>query len=169
MKPSIAAMFGFAAMLGASTGHAQQIDPHILYESKCGTCHVPHAGEFVSQSVVVDGTELIGNSTQIPVRTFLQTGHGRLSNSEIDTMMEHLETIQDSGQLFIRKCTICHGRAVVLSELNLIMKEGEPWGRYTGRKIEVFLQDHGRLTQDEIPIIMGAFVRQLVPADGVEN
>lgn len=169
MKPVFAALAGIGMLLGSQPALAEQNNPHALFETKCASCHVPHAGEFVSQSIIADGTELIGTATQIPVRKFLETGHGRLSDDDIDIMMDHLNSIHDSGQLFLRKCTICHGRAVVLSELNLILKDGEPWGRYTGRKVEDFLQDHGRLSEDEIPIIMGAFVRQLASPDDTEN
>lgn len=161
IAPWMLAVVGLMAL--ASPALANETDPHLLFETKCGTCHVPHGGEFVAQSVIADGTELIGKSSQMPVRGFLEAGHGRLSDVEIEVMMDHLTSIQDSGQLFMDKCTICHGRAVVLSQLSLVLRDGEPWGRYTDRRVEEFLQNHGRLTQDEIPIIMGAFVRQLVP------
>lgn len=158
---------GLAALLcAASFGpvQAQGMDAHTLFETKCGGCHVPHAGDFVAQSVVTGGDGLVGKTNNMPVQSFLEAGHGRLSPAEITLILEHLETVQDSGQLFLNKCSVCHGRAIVLSQLNLIIKDDQLWGRYTDRKIDEFLFGHGRLTQDEIPVIMGAFVRQLVPA-----
>lgn len=147
---------------GLSPAHAQGVDAHTLYETKCGGCHVPHAGDFVAQSVITSGEGLVGKNSNMPVQSFLEAGHGRLSPAEITLIMDHLQTVQDSGQLFLTKCSVCHGRAIVLSQLNLILKDDQLWGRYTDRKIEEFLVGHGRLTEDEIPIIIGAFVRQLV-------
>lgn len=160
-------MAGFLALtcsIGLGTAQAQGIDAHTLFETKCGGCHVPHAGDFVAKSVVATGGGLVGKNNNMPVQSFLEAGHGRLSAPEITLMMEHLETVQDSGQLFLNKCSVCHGRAIVLSQLNLIIRDDQLWGRYTDRKIDEFLIGHGRLTEDEIPVIMGAFVRQLVPS-----
>lgn len=151
----------FAASCGLA--QAQGLDAHTVFETKCGGCHVPHAGDFVAQSVIATGDGLVGKNSNMPVQSFLEAGHGRLSPPEITLIMDHLETVQDSGQLFLTKCSVCHGRAIVLSQLNLILKDDQLWGRYTGRKIDEFLVGHGRLTEDEIPVIVGAFVRQLVP------
>ena len=140
---------------------AQAIDPHELYEQQCGGCHTPHAGDFVHESLVKSEGRVLGRESGEELRTFLKAGHGKLSAEEIDVMVDHLTAIQQSGRLFHRKCRICHERAVVLARRDLILRNGELFGRYTDRKMETFLSNHGRLTSDEVSEMVEVLKRQL--------
>ncbi|MBV2359074.1 hypothetical protein KUH32_04740 [Thalassococcus sp. CAU 1522] len=142
-------------------GAQSQDDPHGLYEIRCGGCHAPHAGDFVFDSLTTGATGLVGVKTGLPVRDFLASGHGRLSDDEIDRVVALLQTVFDGGHLFRDKCLICHDRAVVLARTKLIVKGGVLTGRYTGRDIPEFLKIHGRLTPEEVPAVARMLERQL--------
>lgn len=154
-------MMAAALLAAASAGHAQDIDPHALYESACAGCHRAHSGDFVFESMTMTGAGLEGKTTGKLVADLLGAGHGRLSSAETDTLIAHFEAINSGGQLFQDKCFICHERAVVLSRLKLVEEDGRLVGRYTGRDIEAFLHEHGRLTLDEIPIILERLQSQM--------
>jgi len=145
----------------AGGGFAQSIDPHDLYEQQCGGCHTPHAGAFVHESLVKSEGRVLGRESGEELRAFLEAGHGKLSADEIDVMVDHLTAIQHSGRLFHRKCRVCHERAVVLTRRELILRDGEPFGRYTDRKMATFLANHGRLTSDEVSKMVEVLKRHL--------
>lgn len=140
---------------------AQTLDPHVIYESRCAGCHAPHAGDFVLDSLTMDDNILVGRKSGHSVEAFLLSGHGRLSPEETAALLDHLLFIQQSGGLFKDKCGICHSRMVDLARTHLIERDGVIYGRYSGRNIPDFLQGHGRLHGDEIPVILSAFQRQL--------
>lgn len=140
---------------------AQGIDPHQLYEQRCGGCHVAHAGTFVHESLIASEGGVFGRSSGDELGAFLRAGHGEVSAKEIEAIIEHFTSILRSGRLFHKKCRICHDRAVILARRELIMKDGELIGRYTRRNIRQFLLDHGRLNADELPKLLDALKRQL--------
>ncbi len=140
---------------------AQTIDPHRLYEQRCGGCHTPHAGDFVRGTLVMSDGKLLGRRTGHEVRAFLEAGHGKLTPDEVESMVDHLMNIQRSGGLFEKKCIICHDRAVKLARSELVIKDGRLVGRYSKRDIEVFLASHGRLKADEVLKMVDVLKRQL--------
>ncbi len=152
----------FATLAVAPSGAgADVIDPHQLYEQRCGNCHEPHAGDFVHDNLVLSDGEVLGRKTGRELRAFLDAGHGNLIADEIASMVAHLTSIQQSGRLFRDKCIICHDRAVELARHHLIITDGELVGRYSKRNIERFLSGHGRLTDDEVPRMVDVLKRQL--------
>jgi len=62
---------------------------------------------------------------------------------------------------------MCHSRAVGLARGRLILSDGKLVGRYTGRDIEAFMENHGRLEGAEVSTIVRMLERQLTnePAD----
>ncbi len=148
------------AMCGAAP-RAEAMDPHALYEQRCVRCHAAHAGTFVPEALERRGDQIVGRKTGRDLRSFLADGHGKLKPPEIDVMVDHLESILRSGALFRRKCLICHERAVVVARRWLIVREGKLIGRYSGRAMDTFLQNHGRLEGAEIELMLGVLTRQL--------
>lgn len=145
---------------------ARNIDPHGLYEQRCSGCHSAHAGQFVHDKLERLDEEIVGRGTGRELRSFLTAGHGNLAPPEIDAMVAHLAAILERGALFREKCLICHGRAVTLARSELILRDGRLVGRYSGRDIAAFLQNHGRLELAQIPTIVEMFERQLSTESG---
>ena len=156
--------FLFAVLSSGLAGGApaQQTDPHAIYENNCGGCHAAHAGEFVTENTVLNSEgKLVGVVSGRSVADFLRRGHGRLTAAEIEILLDHFLSIEQTGRLFLEKCRICHDRAVRLARLKLILQDGELHGRYSGQPTANFLMAHGRLAPEDIPIIIDMLKRQL--------
>jgi cytochrome c5 len=151
------------AVLSIASGatSAQTLDPHVLYEERCAGCHAPHAGEFVPDNLARRGDQIVGRDSGKELRPFLAGGHGRLEPLEVDVMVAHLAAILEAGGLFREQCLICHDRAVVLARRELVLRGNRLVGRYSGRDIPVFLENHGRLNDSEIAIVLRMLERQL--------
>ncbi len=161
-------VLGFFLLLGGATKEtsAETIDPHELFERRCARCHGQHAGEFVPSSLVVQEGELVGRENGKALTAFLASGHGRLGPDEIEPMVAHLAAILERSGLFREKCLICHGRAVAFARDRLILFQGRPMGRYTGRDVEAFLRNHGRLGASQVTVIVQMLRQQLKDRDG---
>ena len=146
---------------GISPAVAQHINPHILYEQNCARCHAPHAGEFVVATTDFTENGLVGRMSEEPVRGILEDGHGRLTPVGIDVLMAQFESIQNSGRLFHEKCGICHDNARTLARLELVLRDDEIIGRYSGRDIALFLKSHGRMSGNEAGRMVEVLKRQL--------
>lgn len=145
----------------AASLNAQQSDPHLIYEQNCAACHLPHAGDFVSEELVVTDDGLAGKASGRRVLDFLEAGHGKLSDEEINLLIEQFEFIQESGRLFKEKCIICHDNAAELARLKLILSDNILIGRYTDRDVAKFLLQHGRLDASEAQKMVEVLTRQL--------
>ncbi|MDD9878587.1 MAG: hypothetical protein OXR84_14200 [Magnetovibrio sp.] len=154
-----------AAVAAGAAARADGIDPHRLYEKRCARCHVPHGGRFVRDNLERRGGEIIGRASGDTVLELLEEGHGRLKPAEVPAMMAHLAAILDSGAVFQRHCVICHGRAVDLARRELIVRDGELYGRYSRRPVAIFLATHGRQETAETGILVRMLKRQLVTAE----
>ncbi|MFD1157660.1 hypothetical protein [Roseovarius aestuarii] len=141
--------------------NAQQSDPHLIYEENCAECHVPHAGDFVSDKLVATDDGLAGKASGRPVIDYLKAGHGKLSDQEIDVLIEQFEFIQGTGRLFKEKCIICHDNAAKFARLKLILRDDILTGRYTDRDVAEFLLQHGRLDAFEAQKMVEVLKRQL--------
>lgn len=150
-----------AANLALPVG-AQDLDPHRIYEERCGSCHASHAGTFVRENIVRQDGQLKTRSGGRDLSAFLNAGHGKLAAPEIAALLAHFESILLAGGVYEEKCRICHDRAVDLARLQLIIKEDRLLGRYTGRDIGKFLQEHGRLDPMEIEKMIAVLRRQLL-------
>jgi len=151
-----------AFLVCASLADAQQINPHQIYEEKCAACHEPHGGDFVWGALREIEGNLIGLRSGKTVDSFLSRGHGQITQIEAETLLAHFVDIRASGQVFARKCRVCHESARELARLKLIEKDSCLTGRYSGRDIRTFLLGHGRLTEDEVEIVVDMLNRNLL-------
>lgn len=147
--------------IGSAAPAAQSLDPHALYEGRCAGCHAPHAGDFVPDNLTRRDGRIVGRDGGQELRAFLAGGHGRLEPLEVDVMVAHLAAILEAGGLYRENCLVCHDRAVVLARRELALRGDRLVGRYTGRDIALFLENHGRLEGPEIETILRMLERQL--------
>ena len=152
----------FSVVFWAFSVNAQQTDPHLIYEQNCAACHLPHAGDFVSEKLAATENGLIGKASGRPVIDYLKAGHGALSDDEIDVLIEQFEFIQGSGRLFKEKCIICHDNAAKFARLKLQLRDDILTGRYTDRDIADFLLQHGRLEPSEVQKMVEVLKRQIL-------
>ena len=150
------------AVFWAVCVNAQQLDPHFVYEQNCAACHTPHAGEFVAEKLAITNIGLVGKISGRLVRDFLEAGHGKLSDEEIDVLIEQFEFIHDSGALFRNKCVICHDNAAKFARIKLILRDDVLTGRYSNRDVAEFLLNHGRLDESEAQKMVEVLTRQLL-------
>lgn len=149
-------------MLTVGIAQAQPVDPHAVYELKCTRCHEDHARAFADQHLVVIDDRVIGKRRSRDLEYFLINGHGRLDPAEVRPLVAHLKSVIGADGLYERKCRMCHEPAVNFARIKLIIRDGKLMGRYSGHDIDAFMIDHGRVNQEEHPIIMDALRRQIV-------
>ena len=140
---------------------AGAVDPHAVYERRCARCHEGHAGDFVAKSLIRRDGRIVGRDSGIEIGAFLADGHGRLPAAELPVVVSHLAAIFESGGLFRTHCRICHDPAVTLARRELTLRDGRVVGRYSGRDIRTFMENHGRLEGAEVETIMRMLERQL--------
>lgn len=160
-SPAIVLYLLVLVFIGGPAALAQPIDPHELYEQRCAGCHAPHAGEFVHDNLKRLSNKIVGRDTGRELRSFLADGHGKLVPLEIDVIVVHLESILETGALFRENCIICHDRAVVLARRQLVLRNGRLLGRFSGRDIGIFLENHGRLKGAQIATVVEMLKGQL--------
>lgn len=151
----------FVLMLTVGIAQAQLVDPHAVYEQKCGRCHEDHARAFADQHLVVKDDRVIGKRRSRDLENFLINGHGKLEPAEVRPLVAHLKSVVDADGLYEKKCRICHEPAVDFARIKLIMVEDKLMGRYSKQNIDDFMIEHGRVSETEHAIIMDALKRQI--------
>lgn len=151
----------FVVILTAGIAQAEPVDPHAVYEQKYTRCHEDHARAFADQHLLVVDDRVIGKRRNRDLENFLINGHGKLAFAEVVPLVAHLKSVIGADGLYERKCRICHEPAVDFARIKLIVRDGRLLGRYSARDIDIFMAEHGRISQDEHPIIMDALKRQL--------
>lgn len=153
------------AFLLAGPSSAMALDPHAIYERACARCHQAHAGPFAEETLARRDDRVVSARDGRDLETFLEAGHGRLSPEDVSALLDLFNAILSANRLYDGKCRVCHDRGVVLARHELILRDGVLVGRYSGRPVETFLRHHGRLTDDELPVILAMLERQLRTAD----
>jgi hypothetical protein len=150
-----------AALVGLpATAQPLPIDPHKLFEEKCGRCH-EHAGTFAREKLTLENGEVLGLRSGKSVRKMLAGHYGELSNLEVDLILDMFRRQIESGGLFERKCRFCHNPASDFARRTLILRNGQLFGRYSGQSVEDLLTYHGRLEVDEGLLILDMLTWQL--------
>ncbi|WP_146193044.1 hypothetical protein [Maritimibacter sp. 55A14] len=109
---------------------------------------------------VVNG-RLVGSDGQ-DIEAFLAHHKGGLQGAELELFLEVFRAQLATGGLYRERCIFCHDPARDFARLNLIHRDGQLLGRYTGHDIAAFLPGHARLTEAEAARMtetLGAFLR----------
>ncbi|HEY0835626.1 MAG TPA: hypothetical protein VGE72_17115 [Azospirillum sp.] len=156
MRTRILALLLLAApMPGAPAAAA---DLHRLWDDRCAECH-GDAGDFARRTLTVTGGRLLGRRPERDLRAFLLRHQGGLPAEEADRVYGMLLAQAGMPPLFQERCGICHVKASDLVRDRLILRDGVLVGRYTGRPVAAFLENHGRVGADEGPVFVGLLAR----------
>ena len=143
---------------------AQAIDPHEVYERRCAQCHAPHAHGLAKAALTLKNGVVVLKASEAPLDLFLDRHPRGLPRAEAAALVRQFGAMLETGFLYQEKCIGCHDRASTLARLRLFERDGVLEGRYTYRDITEFLRNHGRLSPEEVDIILSMFRRQLAPA-----
>ncbi|MGI9421523.1 MAG: hypothetical protein ACR2RA_27150, partial [Geminicoccaceae bacterium] len=86
---------------------SQPIDPHELFEEKCGRCH-EHAGTFARKSLTIENGEVVGLRSGKAVLKTLPSHFGNLSDAEVGLIVDMFRRQIESGGLYQSRCRLCH-------------------------------------------------------------
>jgi hypothetical protein len=150
----IFALAVFAGALMGAAEAAEPLDPHALFEQRCGRCH-GHAGELARDKLAIVGDTLRGRSSGQELVPFLRRHGGGVNTAEAAALLDMFTRQVEAGGLFQERCRICHDPASGFARRTLIIDDdGRLRGRYTGNDIAEFLARHGRLRPEAIdPVV----------------
>jgi hypothetical protein len=137
---------------------ATGIDLHWFWDQRCHECH-GHAGDFARSQLRVEQGRLVGRHHTQDLRLFLgqhQNG-GAYASEMYDMLLAQAET----APLFQQKCARCHQSAAEFARSSLVEIDGVVSGRDSRRPIADILQKHGKLTSEEVPIVVESLTRVL--------
>lgn len=159
LRASILAMLAAVLM----TASAPAVDLHQFWDSRCADCH-GHAGPFARKHLKVEGGVLKGHKADRDLKLFLaQHETGEAMATAVYTMLLAQAQTQPVYQ---QKCAGCHETAAAFARQSLVMRNGVLTGRDNGRPVAEFLKRHGKLTPDEIPVVVEALTRVLAETQG---
>lgn len=137
---------GLVVAVAARGQPAEFLDLHEFFEERCGACH-GHAGALARDVLTLKDGELRGRHGD--VRAFLKRHHGPLADDEVEALYQMFSRQVEAGGAFKDRCGMCHRSASELARKSLIIVNGELAGRYSGRRIRLFLMGHGRLSAEK--------------------
>lgn len=144
---------------------AEPIDPHALFENRCGRCH-DHAGDLARETLLIEKGELVSKKSGQRLLDFLPDHFGKLAAEEVSVLSETFRQQILTDGLYQKKCRDCHGSARNLAARELVLRNGQLVGRYTGADIKRFLGYHGRLSDVEQTVVHDMLVWQLLRTEG---
>lgn len=109
--------------------------------------------------------QLVGRRSGRNLRDFLGNHFGRRDEEELETIYMELLRVARGGGRFRQECAICHVSAEALARESLTWRDGELYGRYSGRRIGEFLMGHGRLTTKADVDFFVEVLRRNMPAE----
>ncbi|MBL8564183.1 MAG: hypothetical protein JNM89_00530 [Hyphomicrobiaceae bacterium] len=161
------------ALLLATTTNAQDattktaapqttIDPHALYEQRCGSCHYEHGADLARKKLkIVDGTIRIARTGKA-VESLLAQHHGvTLTSEETAALVGLFDIGLRSKGVFQKHCALCHTSGVTFTRKSIAVKDGRLYARKAGTEIGPFLGQHSRATPSEIELLIEMMKYQL--------
>ena len=164
-KSPLFATLSILVALAPWTAMAQGAEWPGLYFEQCGNCH-GSADELLKERAALKDGVLLGRRSGQDIRAFLGRHFGQRSEADVATIYMELLRIAVRGGRFKQQCAICHVSAEELARKSLILRDGELFGRYSGRPIADFLTRHGRLPTQEDAAFFEQVLRRNLPGGG---
>lgn len=163
MKATNLRIIAFAlTVFTAISGGARADDYPGLYFDRCGRCHGTAEALFDRKAALRDG-KVVGRRSGRDLRVFLGSHFARRDKAEVDAIYAELLRFARDGGRFKQQCAICHVSAESLARESLVLRDGELFGRYSGRRITDFLLGHGRLATPADAAFFDKVLRRNLP------
>lgn len=147
---SLALAAGMLPVLAIAATAGTVIDPHQVYEQKCGGCHFEHGADLARQKLAIAGGAVTLARTGKPIETVLARHHGvTLKEVELRAIVDLFRKGITWGGVFQHRCATCHHKAAEFAREHLEMVDGKLVTRQ-GRDVEALLAHHGEATAAEI-------------------
>jgi mono/diheme cytochrome c family protein len=141
----------FGLALAAGAAQAAGRDLHLEWEDRCAECH-GHAGAFARDRLaVVDGV-LTSDHWGSDLGRFLANHH--TSPATLEPFIAMLTEQATTPPIYALNCAGCHGAAADLVKTAVVRRDGRLFGAANQRPLDVFLQRHGGLDADELPVVL---------------
>ncbi|MBE9553969.1 MAG: hypothetical protein IMF05_10945 [Proteobacteria bacterium] len=164
-KSPLLATLSVLVALAPWTAMAQDAKWPGLYFEQCGNCH-GSADALLEERAILKSGVLLGRSSNRDIRTFLGSHFGQRSSEDVDIVYREILRVARGGGRFKQQCAICHVSAEELARKSLILRDGELYGRYSGRRIADYLTGHGRLATQEDAVFFEQVLRRNLPGGG---
>lgn len=123
---------------------AQSVEWPGLFHQQCGACH-DRAQDLLEQRAALQEGVLRGRESGRDIRAFIGDHFGRRTEADVTAVYAELLRVAQGGGRFQQQCAVCHVSAEMLAHDSLVLRDGELYGRYSGRRIADYLARHGRL------------------------
>ncbi len=146
-------------------GESVALDPNAFWQSRCAECHGP-AGQFTRTHLHLEDGKLAGRHNRDLLRFLELHETGAAQSAPVYAML--LAQLQ-TAPAYAQKCAGCHESAAEFAKASLENKNGVVFGRKRAQPISEILKRHGKLTADEISVVIDTLSRALgsAPTRGV--
>lgn len=141
-----------------AAGWAADTDLHRYWDSRCKDCH-GDAGAFARRTLRLLDGRLVGAHHEQDLDLFLH--HHYLAEELVEPVKRMLAAQVSTPPVFARQCSGCHGNAAEFARKSLSLRGDVLVGRRSQRPVAQYLQSHGGLPPDQIPIVVESLRRVL--------
>lgn len=148
---------------GPATGVAgDQIDLHLYWDARCGSCH-GHAGAFARRTLRVEQGRLLGHHQGERLDLFLRQHY--LNDALVAPISQMLRAQVQAPPLFEQHCSRCHDSAAQFARTALGLQQGQLVDRRQGLALADSLRRHGGLAPEQVAPLL-ARLRQVLTEVG---
>ncbi len=138
------------ALLIAS-GAASAADIHAYWENHCLECH-GHAGAFARDRLTVEDGVLASDRWGTRLERFLANHY--TTPATLGPIVAMLTAQVTTPPLYAEHCRSCHATAADLVRNSVERRDGVLYARSSGQALAPFLERHGGLAGEEVPVVL---------------
>jgi hypothetical protein len=145
------------ASLGLTTG-TSALDLHQFWDQRCSDCH-GHAGDFARRHLKAENGVLVGQHHGHNLKQFM--GQHEMGPEHVERIYGMLLAQAATKPVYQQKCAGCHGTAAELARDSITRRDGVLLALPSQRPLADLLKRHGKLSAEEIPIVLESLSRVL--------
>ena len=146
---------------------ASALDLHQFWDQRCHECH-GHAGDFTRRHFKAEHGVLVGpHHRGEALKSFM--GRHEMGPQQVDGIYAMLLAQAATQPVYQQKCAGCHQTAAELARASLARRDGVVVMRGSSRPLSELLQRHGKLSPEEIPVVLDSLTRVLGEVEGASS